>query len=222
MVEGVELEVAVPDDVPLLVGDIEAVALALIVDDEVIVGVMVALNDTDGVLLAVPPTDKELVGVELTVLEKLIVVDPLSLPLGVCEAVCDEVLVPLPVFELVAVTDSLAVEDVESVPLSVPVNDGPAPFVTDAVGECEIDLDKLFVVVGVMLDVGVPVIVSLPVGVPLELIVVDIEIESEPLKLAPNNVADGDDVILGVIEGVDSGVGKLLTLLEGVSVEEGD
>ena len=203
--------------------------------------------------------------------------DPLSLPLGVCEAVCDEVLVPVPVIELVAVTDSLAVEVVESVPLSVPDNDGPAPFVTDAVGEREIDLDKLIVVVGVMLDVGVPVIVPLPVGVPLELIVDDIETESEPLKLDPREgdddgvlamlaeilmvlddvargvgeseplvlldvedvgtalgvilalppkeivdggVSDDEGVILGVIKGVDSGVGKPLSLPEGDGVVE--
>ena len=55
MVDGVENEVEVPDVVALPVGDIEAVALALIVDDGDIVGVMVALNDKDGVLLAVPP-----------------------------------------------------------------------------------------------------------------------------------------------------------------------
>ena len=52
---GVVLEVEVADDVPLPVGESEAVALVLIVDDGVIVGVMVALNDKDGVLLAVPP-----------------------------------------------------------------------------------------------------------------------------------------------------------------------
>ena len=135
MVDGVENEVEVPDVVALPVGEIEAVALALIVDDGVIVGVMVALNDTDDVPLAVPPTDKELVGVALTVLEILIVVEPLSLPLDVCEAVDDAVLVPLPVVELVAVTDSLAVGVVSPVPLSLLVNDGPAPFVTLAVCE---------------------------------------------------------------------------------------
>ena len=120
---------------PLPVGDNEAVALELIVDDDVIVGETVALNDKDGVPLAVPPTDKELVGVELTVLERLTVIDPLSLPLGVCEAVGDAVLVPVPVIELVAVTDSLAVGVVSPVPESLLVNDGPAPFVTLAVGE---------------------------------------------------------------------------------------
>ncbi len=185
MVDGVVLEVEVTDDVPLPVGDVEAVALALIVDDDVIVGVIVALNETDGVLLAEPPTDKEHVAVAEIVEERLIVVDPLSLPVGVCEGVCDEVLVPLPVGEPVPLTDALIVDVDESVPESLPLNDGPAPFVTDAVGECEIDLDKLVVVVGVILDVGVPVIVPLPVGVPLEVIVEDIEIESVPLKLDP-------------------------------------
>ena len=128
-------EVEVADDVPLPVGESEAVALALIVDDDVIVGVMVALNDTDGVLLAEPPTDKELVAVAEIVEERLIVVDPLSLPVGVCEGVCDEVLEPLPVGEPVPLTDELIVEVCESVPESLPVNDGPAPLVTDAVGE---------------------------------------------------------------------------------------
>ena len=55
MVDGVENEEEVPDVGALPVGDVEAVAFALIVDDDVIVGVMVALNDKDGVLLAVPP-----------------------------------------------------------------------------------------------------------------------------------------------------------------------
>ena len=76
-------EVDVPDDVPLPVGDIEAVALALIVDDDVIVGLMVALNDKDGVTLAVSPKESVLLGVAVTVFDRLTVVDPLSLPLGV-------------------------------------------------------------------------------------------------------------------------------------------
>ena len=45
----------VSDVVPLPVGDIDTVALALIVDDGVIGGVTVAVNDTEGVTLAVPP-----------------------------------------------------------------------------------------------------------------------------------------------------------------------
>ncbi len=44
-------------------------------------------------------------------------------------------LVPLEVDELVAVTDKLIVEVDESVPLSLLLNDGPAPLVTDAVCE---------------------------------------------------------------------------------------
>ena len=56
---GEELEV--PDDVTLPVGDIDAVALALIVDDDVIVEVIVPLNDIEGVPLAVPPKLRVLV-----------------------------------------------------------------------------------------------------------------------------------------------------------------
>ena len=76
-----------------------------------------------------------LVGDIVIVEERLTVVDPLSLPLGVCEAVGDDVLVPLPVSELVPLIDALIVDVVESVPLSLPDMEGPAPFVTDAVGE---------------------------------------------------------------------------------------
>ena len=49
--------------------------------------------------------------------------------------VCDAVLVPLPVEEPVPLTDALIVDVDESVPLSLLLNDGPAPLVTDAVGE---------------------------------------------------------------------------------------
>ena len=108
-----------------------------------------------------------LLGVADTVLERLTVVDALSLPVGVCDAVGDAVLVPVPVIELVAVTDSLAVDVVESVPLSVPVSDGPAPFVTDAVGECEIDFDNEVVELDVIDEVPVPVTVPLVVGATL-------------------------------------------------------
>jgi hypothetical protein len=45
------------------------------------------------------------------------------------------VLVPVPVIELVAVTDSLAVEVVESVPLLLLLIDGNAPIVTEDVGD---------------------------------------------------------------------------------------
>ena len=124
----------VPDDVTLPVGDIDAVALALIVDDDVIVEVIVPLNDAEGVQLAVSPKLRVLVGDELTVLERLIVVDPLSLPEGVCDGVCDDVLEPLPVAEPVPLTDELIVGVTESVPLLLLLTDGNAPFVTDEVG----------------------------------------------------------------------------------------
>ena len=44
-------------------------------------------------------------------------------------------LVPLPVVELVAVTDKLIVEVVESVPLLLLLIDGNAPIVTEDVGD---------------------------------------------------------------------------------------
>ena len=125
----------VPDVVPLPVGDNDAVALALIVDDGVIGGVIVALNDTDDVPLADPPVLRVLVGVELIVLDRLSVVDPLLLPVGVCDGVDDDVLVPLPVVEPVPLTDEVIVDVVVSLPLLLLLNDGNAPLVTDGVGD---------------------------------------------------------------------------------------
>ena len=133
MVVGVGEEVVVPDDVTLPVGDIEAVAIALIVDDDVIVEVTVPLNDIEDVPLADPPTLKVLVGVAVTVLERLILVDPLSLPLCVCDGDVLDVLMLLPVVEPVPLDDALIVDVVESIPLSLDVKDGPAPFVGDVV-----------------------------------------------------------------------------------------
>ena len=130
---GEELEV--PDDVTLPVGDIDAVALALIVDDDAIVEVIVLLNDAEGVPLAVPPKLRELVPDAVIVEERLIVVDPLSLPEGVCDGVCGDVLVPLPVAEPVPLTDELIVGVIESVPLLLLLTDGSAPLVTDDVGD---------------------------------------------------------------------------------------
>jgi hypothetical protein len=85
--------------------------------------------------LAEAPLLKVLVGDADSVVERLAVVEPLSVPLGVCEEVCVDVLVPLEVDELVAVTDKLIDEEGESVPLSVPLNDGNAPIVTEEVGD---------------------------------------------------------------------------------------
>ena len=76
-----------------------------------------------------------LVGDIVIVEERLTVVDPLSLPLGVCEAVGDDVLVPLPVSELVPLIDALIVDVVESVPLLLLLSDGNAPIVTEEVGD---------------------------------------------------------------------------------------
>ena len=135
MVVGVGEEVVVPDDVALPVGDIEAVALELIVDDGVIGGVAVALNDTEDVPLADSPKLCVLVGVAVTVLDRLIVVDPLLLPVDVCDGVCDDVLVPLPVADPVPLTDELTVDVVESVPVLLLLTDGNAPLVTDEVGD---------------------------------------------------------------------------------------
>ena len=115
-------------------GDIDAVALALIVDDDVIVEVIVPLNDAEGVQLAVSPKLSVLVPDVVIVEERLIVVDSLSLPEGVCDGVCDDVLVPLPVAEPVPLTDELIVGVIESVPLLLLLNDGSAPLVTDEVG----------------------------------------------------------------------------------------
>ena len=143
MDDGVVLEVEVADDVALPVGVTDAVGLALIVDDGDVVGETVALNDIEGVLLAVSPKERVLVGVTVIVEESVTVVDPLSLLVGVCVGVCDDVLVPLVVDEPVPLTEALIVVDGESVAVSLPVSDGPAPTVTDAVGENEIDLERL-------------------------------------------------------------------------------
>jgi hypothetical protein len=117
--------------------------------------------------------------------ERLIVVDPLSLPLGVCEAVGDDVLVLLPVGELVPLTDELIVDVDESVPLSLPDNDGPAPFVTDAVGERETDFESELVEEGVCDAVLVPLPVDEPVPL-TDALIVDVD-ESVPESLPLND-----------------------------------
>ena len=66
---------------------LQSKALALIVDDGVTVGELVALSDTEGVTLGEAPKESVPLGVAVIVDERLIVVDPLSLPLEVCEAV---------------------------------------------------------------------------------------------------------------------------------------
>lgn len=87
-----------------------------VVDDDVIVGLMVALNDVEGVPLAVPPIENVLLGVVVIVEEGLVVLDTLPVFVPDGEAVGVSVLKLLPVDVVVDVTE----ED--------------APRVTDAVG----------------------------------------------------------------------------------------
>ena len=105
VVDGVENEEEVPDVVALPVGDVEAVAFALIVDDDVIVGVKVALNDVEGVPLAEPPVLIELDDVAVIVEDKLATIELLSLPVLVPDGVELEVLEPVPDDELVGLFD---------------------------------------------------------------------------------------------------------------------
>ena len=71
----------VPDDVGLPVGEFDAVTLEL--------------NDIEGVPLAGTTKLGELVDVAVTVVERLSVNDPVSLPLSLPEGVCELVGVPL-------------------------------------------------------------------------------------------------------------------------------
>ena len=177
MVVGVGEEVVVPDDVALTVGDIDAVALVLIVDVDVIVEVIVPLNDAEGVPLAVPPKLRVLEGDDAIVEERLIVVDPLldtvplpvsvelpePLPDGVTVTVMLDVgvIVPREVEGGVDVGERVRVASEESVPESVPevVDDGDS--VTGLV------IDELIVEDG--LAVIVVEVVIVPVGDPDEL-----------------------------------------------------
>jgi hypothetical protein len=186
VVDGVMLEVEVADDVPLPVGEGEAVALALIVDDDVIVGVMVALNETDGVLLALPPMLRVLVAVAEIVEERLFVVDPLSLPVGVCVGVCDEVPVP------------------DRVGDEVPLSDAPWDGVAEGVELCAIDFDG-----GVSDDEDVQVAVGVNVLEPVDesepVSALEDDVVSVAVKLLDG---DCDDDIVCVNDGVwdDEGV----------------
>ena len=94
-------------------------------------------------------------------------------------------LVPLPVVELVAVTDVEIVDVVEPVPLSEPVSDGNAPLVIDEVGVLEIDLESEMVEVGVCDAVLVPLPVEEPVPL-TDALIVDVD-ESVPLSLLLND-----------------------------------
>ena len=124
----------VPDIVALAVGVTDGVFKALIVDDGVIGGETVALNEIEGVPLALPPKLSEFVGVADIVVDKLAAIEPLSLPVLVPDGVTLEVLEPVPEEELVGlmegefvgvndadkevVGDIVALKDEEVVPLA--------------------------------------------------------------------------------------------------------
>ncbi len=117
------------------VGVTDGVFKALTEDDGVIGGDTVALNDIEDVTLAEPPVLSELVGVAVTVVDKLAAIVPLSLPVLVCVGVELEVLEPVPEEELVGLLegefvdvdvaekdadgDIVALNDDEGVPLAV-------------------------------------------------------------------------------------------------------
>jgi len=122
------------ETVALAVGVTDGVFKALNVDDGVIGGDTVALNDIEDVTLAEPPVLREVVGVAVIVVDKLAAIEPLSLPVLVRVGVELEVLEPVPEEELVgllegefvgvdvadkdAVGDIVALKDEEGVPLA--------------------------------------------------------------------------------------------------------
>jgi len=101
LVDAVCEDVAVPEIVALDVGVTDGVFKAVIVDDGVIDGDTVALNDIEDVRLAEPPVLSELVGVAVIVVDKLAAIVPLSLPVLVRVGVELEVLEAVPEEELV-------------------------------------------------------------------------------------------------------------------------
>jgi hypothetical protein len=205
------------------------------VDDEV------AVADDDGVPLAEPPIDKVVVGVAVTVVERLIVGDPLSLPDGVCDGVRE----PEPVPDSVGVGEPVGVED--SVAVVDPVREFDpeieelAPNVTEAVGVRDTDGERL--IVGLPVIDGVPeevlegVLVGVPLAVTLAVTLEVSEMLGVTLALAPNvtlGVAEFESDALSedVDEGVDDGVsvpelvrvpvGVALAVLLAVTLEDSE
>ena len=168
-----DVEEGVTDDVPVL----DVVSVPVLVCEGVDGGVEVADNvaedvgdgvkEDEGVPLAVAPADSVVVGVAETVVERLDVVDTLSLPDGVWLDVheLDPVPDPVGVIEPVGVDERVIV--VEPVPESEPVFDELAPAVTDAVGVREMDRERLVVELGVVDEVPVSELVEELVGVPV-------------------------------------------------------
>ena len=109
------------------VGVTDGVFEALIVDDGVIDGDTVALNDIEDVRLAEPPMLSELVGVAVIVDDILAPIETLSLPVLVPVGVELEVLEPVPEEELVGLfegdVDGVDVFDSEAVGEIVALND---------------------------------------------------------------------------------------------------
>ncbi len=113
---GVFDDVAVPEIVADDVGELEAVdELVILSEFELLAGVFEGLDPIERVADDENEID--------------------ALRVMVDEAVCDEVLVQLPVEDIVAVTDKLIVDVVESVPLLLLLSDGNAPVVTEEVGD---------------------------------------------------------------------------------------
>jgi len=177
------------------------------VEVTVLVGVDVSVIVVEPVPLLEPVFDElapmvtEAVGVRVSDRERL------DVELGVI----DDVSVPdsVEVTELVGVEERVIV--VEPVPLSVPELDALAPVVTDAVGEEDMDRERLVVELGVIDDVAVFELVGVLVGVPLPVALGETlelsEILGLILALAPSvteGVAESDSDALRV--DVDDGV----------------
>ena len=145
--------------------------------------------------LALPPVLRVVVGVALTVVDRLCVLEELSDPEGVCDGVMDGVPVPLPVVVDVGVTERLSVDVVLLVPLSEPVELGLAPRVTDAVGVRDTERDRESVDVGVSLDVGVMLDVPVPVVVALGVVLAVCEGVSVPLGVFEGDAPLETDVV---------------------------
>jgi hypothetical protein len=197
--------------------DAAAVDAAVAGQDAVIIAVNVADDVGDGVKeevgvpLADAPEDRVVEGDAETVVEWLIVDDPLSLPDGVCVGVQELDAVPDPDGETVPVGVDEKVIVVEPVPEKEPVFEELAPSVMDAVGERETDRERLVVELDVEDAVPVPELVGVPVGDPLPVMLavrLDVsEMLGVSLALAPkvtDGVAEFDNeaLIVDEVEGV--------------------
>ena len=133
----------------------------------------------------------------MTVVERLRVDDPLSLPDGDCEGVEEAD----PDSDAVGVIEFVGVEDrdlvVDGVSESEPVFDELAPDETLEVGVCDIELDILVVELGVIEGVGDDDDVILGVGEALE----DRELDDDSVS-APETVFEEITAVVRLDEGV--------------------